>query len=113
MFYINAWTRMFNFSGTESRINYILFAITNGCIGWSLYLLQMQELADISLYYVYTGLSFIPAVAYAIRRLHDSGASGWWVLAPIVNLYWLLGKHEDSKYDGQPVLYELAISKVK
>ncbi len=29
---------------------------------------------------------FLPNLCVAIRRCHDSGHSGWWVICPIVNL---------------------------
>ncbi len=33
---------------------------------------------------------FIPLLATAIRRLHDVGRRGWWLLIPFVNIYFLV-----------------------
>jgi uncharacterized membrane protein YhaH (DUF805 family) len=35
-------------------------------------------------------LLIIPAFALAIRRLHDQDKSGWWLLVPIVNPFFLM-----------------------
>ena len=46
------------------------------------------------LYTLYNFAVIIPNIAVGIRRMHDTDRSGWWILAPIVNLiYWA----EDSK----------------
>ena len=31
----------------------------------------------------------IPGIAVAIRRMHDTGRSGWWILLPFANLVFL------------------------
>ena len=36
------------------------------------------------LYLLYVLAVFIPSIAVAVRRLHDTNRSGWWILAPIV-----------------------------
>jgi uncharacterized membrane protein YhaH (DUF805 family) len=33
---------------------------------------------------------FLPSIAFAVRRMHDTDRSGWWILLPIVNLVFLL-----------------------
>ena len=33
--------------------------------------------------------TFIPALAVAIRRMHDQDRSGWWILVPIANIIFL------------------------
>ena|SRR5690349_9011993 len=35
-------------------------------------------------YLVYILIIFIPSLAVAVRRLHDTNRSGWWILAPLV-----------------------------
>ncbi|MDO5036540.1 MAG: DUF805 domain-containing protein [Porphyromonas sp.] len=45
------------------------------------------------IYLLYGLAVFIPALAVTVRRLHDIGKSGWWVLIaliPLVGAIWLL-----------------------
>ena len=45
------------------------------------------------IYYIYALASFIPNLAVSVRRLHDTGRSGWnllWALLPIVGAIVLL-----------------------
>ncbi len=46
---------------------------------------------------------FVPNMALAVRRLHDTGRSGWWLLlmlvpfvGPLVLLYWYVQPSEDG-----------------
>ena len=43
---------------------------------------------------------WIPLAAAAIRRLHDAGKSGWWIIFPVVNLVFLTfpAQNEDNRY---------------
>ena len=50
------------------------------------------------IFIMYGGL--IPLLSCAVRRLHDSGHSGWLLLVPFYNLYLVIidGQHTDNKY---------------
>jgi uncharacterized membrane protein YhaH (DUF805 family) len=39
---------------------------------------------------MYAFAVFIPSIAVAVRRIHDSGKSGWFYLVPFYNLYLLI-----------------------
>ena len=39
---------------------------------------------------IYSLVVFIPSIAVAIRRVHDSGKSGWFILIPIYNFILML-----------------------
>ncbi|HVB01258.1 MAG TPA: DUF805 domain-containing protein [Acidimicrobiales bacterium] len=43
---------------------------------------------------------WIPLAAAAVRRLHDAGKSGWWVIFPLVNLVFLTypAQTENNRY---------------
>ena len=43
---------------------------------------------------IVTLVFFVPGLAAGIRRMHDTGRSGWWLLLPIVNFVFLCGKPE-------------------
>ena len=50
------------------------------------------------------GIGSLPATAVTIRRLHDVGKSGWWLLCPIVPIFFIFGKSQegDNKWGAQP-----------
>jgi uncharacterized membrane protein YhaH (DUF805 family) len=33
--------------------------------------------------------TIVPAIAVAVRRMHDQDRSGWWILVPIVNIIFM------------------------
>jgi uncharacterized membrane protein YhaH (DUF805 family) len=51
------------------------------------------------------GIGSIPSFFASIRRLHDVGKSGWWVLCPIVPIFFVFMKSQegDNKWGPQPV----------
>lgn len=62
-------------------------------------------------YGAYMGVMLLPALAVGVRRLHDLGKSGWWLLIgliPIVGGIWLLvlyctdGQSEQNRYGANP-----------
>ncbi len=36
---------------------------------------------------IYSLAVFCPTIAVGIRRMHDIGRKGWWILVPLYNLY--------------------------
>lgn len=107
-YYVHAITRNYaNFSGRARRrefwgfvlfhflISYLLFilgfvffgsallhAIKEGSIGSALAVVSsVLVCATISI--IYALVVFLPQLALTVRRLHDRGLSGWWLLAPI------------------------------
>lgn len=46
---------------------------------------------------IYSLAILIPSIAVAIRRLHDIGRSGWWILLPIVNFIFLCLDSQSSE----------------
>jgi len=63
------------------------------------------------IYLLYGLLVFIPGLAVSVRRLHDVGKSGWFLLIaiiPIIGAIWLLvlfvtdGKPGSNKWGGNP-----------
>jgi uncharacterized membrane protein YhaH (DUF805 family) len=41
---------------------------------------------------IYVLATLLPGIAVGVRRMHDTGRSGWWLLLPIVNLVFLVEK---------------------
>lgn len=42
---------------------------------------------------------FLPSYAVAVRRMHDTNHSGWWVLVPFVNLIFALISGDEGRND--------------
>ena len=55
---------------------------------WLLLLLNLDSLSLISLVFAYLYLLFVPSmIALQVRRMHDVGKSGWFILIPLYNYY--------------------------
>lgn len=85
------------FSGRARRKEYWMFFLFNiiisfiigfvtGLIGGAL---GIGTTLSNSASLIYTLAILIPSIAVAVRRMHDLGRSGWWVLFPVVNLIFL------------------------
>ncbi len=88
-----AWQRFAEFGGRSRRMEYwmytlfyfiILIALYLGIFGFGLAHLQALGAICTFLSIAYAFVAFIPGLACAVRRLHDSGKTGWWILLGIV-----------------------------
>lgn len=89
--YLNAWKKYASFSGRASRAEYWTFILINLVIQiGGLYVLPSRFKFLLILFYL---LSFLPTIAVAVRRLHDTNKSGaywFYTLLPIVGPFILL-----------------------
>ena len=58
---------------------------------------------------IYTLATFLPALGVAVRRLHDTGKSGWWAVLSFIPLAGLIplvffcqDSHDDNEYGENP-----------
>jgi len=53
---------------------------------------------------LYSLAVLLPGIAVAIRRMHDTDHSGWWMLVPIVNLVFACqdGQPNDNRFGPNP-----------
>ena len=73
------------FSGRARRSEYWYFVLFNIIISIVLGLIGgMLELGFLS--NLYSLLIIVPSIAVGVRRMHDVGKSGWFLLIPIYNL---------------------------
>ena len=93
--YLKVLRQYADFDGRARRTEYWMFTLINQLI--SLSLSALQYLLDVSLFgiisSIYSIAVLIPTIAVAIRRLHDIGKSGWFLLLaviPIIGAIWLL-----------------------
>lgn len=54
----------------------------------------------------------LPGIAVSIRRMHDVGKSGWFLLIPLYNLILVLteGERHDNQYGPDPKKNELKVN---
>lgn len=87
--FINAtkdgYSRYAEFSGLSTRSQYWYFTLAN---------LILSIIASITFgdfgSNIISIITFIPSIAVAVRRVHDVGKSGWFILIPIYNLILVL-----------------------
>ena len=123
--YIEALKKYAVFSGRSRRKEFWYFTLFNFII--SLTLEFIDGMATLSYFYnetfgfgllggVYTLAIIIPSIAVSIRRLHDIGKSGWWILIsfiPLIGVLVLLYFHvldsqsEENQYGPNPKSVEL------
>jgi uncharacterized membrane protein YhaH (DUF805 family) len=86
------------FSGTASRPEYWWFALFNFIVAVILILTRVPALNT-----VWSLAVLVPGLAVAVRRLHDSGRSAWWLLTGLIPLWLLIllcfpGKETNNRY---------------
>ena len=89
----DGFNRYADFSGVSTRSQYWYFVlVTNlaSIIGQ----LSFGELGG----NVISLVTFIPTLAAAIRRMHDVGKSGWFILVPIYNIVLLVTPSKGPTY---------------
>ena len=81
-----------DFNGRARRSEYWYFVLFNLIISFVIGftfgviagLLDMPALANLA--YLWSLAMFIPGLAVSVRRLHDIGRSGWWLLLSLIPL---------------------------
>lgn len=89
--YLKAFKNYFNFTGRSRRKEFWLFILFHYLFIFLITFLvffltrDLYESDETNYVYVviictYLLLTLIPSIAITVRRLHDSGKSGWWLL---------------------------------
>jgi uncharacterized membrane protein YhaH (DUF805 family) len=105
--YIGVLKKYAVFNGRARRTEYWMFFLFNLLISMAL------AFADRAMGYkdgngpiqgIYALAVFLPSIGVAIRRMHDSNHSGWWILLPLVNLIFLLlpGTPGSNRFGADP-----------
>lgn len=92
--------KYFKIEGTASRREYWFFVLFTWLVSLGASIVDifipgntLENLASIAL--------LIPSVTVAIRRMHDTDHSGWWLLFPIVNFVFLVSPSKPSRWQIQ------------
>ena len=96
-----------NFGGRASRSEFwlfVLFVVLGGLIlGVIDGVVGVEQGDPVSLGNAFGLLTFLPGLAVAVRRLHDTNRSGWWylisftIIGYIPLLYWWCVKGEEGE----------------
>lgn len=99
------------FAGRARRTEYWMFFLINFIIVAVLDIIGLALKLGTYLGIIYSLAVLLPALAVAVRRLHDTGRSGWWVLisfVPLVGTIILIvflateGQPGDNQYGPNP-----------
>ncbi len=89
--YLVPWKKYAVFSGRARRREYWTFGLVNIVIGWVTVILSWMPIMPVLiLLSLYSLAALIPGLAVAVRRLHDTNRSGWWVLLDLVPFGWIV-----------------------
>jgi uncharacterized membrane protein YhaH (DUF805 family) len=88
-----------NTKGRATRIEFWYFVAFNWIVGLGASFLDIFIPGQV-LENIVSILLFVPALTVAIRRMHDTNRSGWWLLAPIANLVFLLSPSKPSRWSA-------------
>jgi uncharacterized membrane protein YhaH (DUF805 family) len=86
---INWWKvvvleRFAQFTGRAGRAEYWWFFLANLIVSLVLAALSRASVVFAILSVIYGLAVLIPSIAVGIRRLHDTGKSGWWILLALI-----------------------------
>jgi uncharacterized membrane protein YhaH (DUF805 family) len=96
--YFKGWKNYANFSGRARRAEYWGFWLGNGLATGLLGLIS-DNLSGL-----YTLVAFVPLISCGVRRMHDVGKSGWFLLIPIYNFILAVteGEKGSNEYGDDP-----------
>ncbi|MGE5397279.1 MAG: DUF805 domain-containing protein [Chitinophagales bacterium] len=115
--YLTVMQKYVVFDGRARRKEYWMFILFNIIFGACAMILDsLLGTSKVGgmygiIYSLYTLAVFLPSLAVSIRRLHDVGKSGWFILIafiPIIGAIWLLilmctdGKPGENQYGPNP-----------
>jgi len=105
--YLDAWKNYFTFTGRSRRKAYWMFVLFNiiavilaNVIDNVLGLSEQSGYGPVG--GLYTLAVFIPGLALAVRRLHDTGRTGWWMLISFLPLIGIIVLIIFFVQDSQP-----------
>ena len=118
-YYFKAWKNYTNFSGRARRKEYWFFVLFNFLMYIGIVLLELG-ISNLNLGFstiipmdgggqgvlnaAYLIAIIIPSLSVRVRRMHDVGKSGWFILIPFYNLILAFtnGTKGDNKYGADP-----------
>lgn len=84
--YLTVLKKYADFSGRARRKEYWMFVLINLLIALALGIVEGFIGSPGIVGGLYALLVLIPGIAVGVRRLHDTGRSGWWLLISLIPL---------------------------
>lgn len=104
--YLKVISQYADFSGRARRKEYWMFFLFNMIFAYGLQILAFLAEVPALLFVavIYTFAVLIPSLAVGVRRMHDVGKSGWYLLIPIYSLILALTDSDmgDNPYGPNP-----------
>lgn len=104
--YLKVLKQYFDFDGRARRKEYWMFFLINIIISYGIQEIGVFLNSDGLLIAgsVYSLAVLIPGIAVGVRRIHDGGKNGWYLLIPIYNIVLLAteGEHGPNEYGENP-----------
>ncbi|MGW7452197.1 DUF805 domain-containing protein [Streptomyces sp. NPDC054787] len=110
-YYTDVLKKYADFSGRARRQEYWMFFLFNLAALIIVAILDNVIGTYPVLYLIYAVAVFLPGLAVGVRRLHDTGKSGWWMLisfVPLIGGIWLIvlmaseGHAQPNQYGPNP-----------
>ncbi|MDI9366085.1 MAG: DUF805 domain-containing protein [Flavobacterium sp.] len=102
-YYVTVLSKYAVFSGRARRSEYWFFVLFNFIVSTLLLVLDFTLHLNF-LHTIYLLVVIIPSIAVGVRRMHDVGKSGWYLLIPIYNLILVFteGTRGENEYGADP-----------
>ena len=109
-YYLSVLSNFAQFNGRARRAEYWYFVLFNFIISLVLTFTGMASGAGDWLANIYSLIVLIPSIAVGVRRMHDVGKSGWFLLIPFYNLILACtaGDEGTNEYGNDPKEVEVA-----
>lgn len=83
-YYIQAWQRIFDYKERSTRMEFWLYGLINMAIVMALYAASAILPSLFTIASIYSLISWVPAISLGVRRLHDRGMNGWFILVSFI-----------------------------
>lgn len=101
--YLKVLKQYADFEGRARRKEYWMFVLINFLISTVLSIVDRMMGLTMGIGMVYSLFVLIPGISVGVRRLHDIGKSGWWMLLlliPILGWIWLIVLYATDSQPG-------------
>jgi len=103
-YYLKVLKQYADFNGRARRKEYWMFFLFNIIVSFGLGLIDGVLFQRQAISALYSLVVLVPSIAVAVRRVHDVGKSGWFILIPIYNLILVCteGEPRTNEYGPDP-----------